>query len=66
MKTEYYKILAISSFVVFLFTVLKVQSVILLLLSGCFGYVYLIKTIQSLTQRDLMQLLPKKIKKHIE
>ncbi len=66
MKPAYYKIAAILSFVAFLLTVLRLESLILLSISAYFCYVYCVKSIQSLTQKDLIQLLPKKIKKHIQ
>lgn len=66
MKTQYYKLLAVSSLALFLFTVLKIESIILLCLTGCFTYAYLAKKLGSLTEKDFIHLLPKKMKKHIE
>lgn len=66
MNPQYYKLAGFTSFVLFLFTVLKPESIALLFLSAYLLYVYCVKTLNSLTQKDFIKLLPKKMKKHIQ
>lgn len=51
---------------IFLITMIKIESIILLGLTGFFVYRFTLKTLKSLTQKDLYQLIPKTWKKQIE
>ena len=65
LQTVHYKLLSLLSFIVFLYSILQPISLMLLLLTGVIGYLYLTKLMGEIMRGNFIGLVPKRWKKYL-